>query len=103
MVTGRVGQSCAPAGVTRMAKAAAAAAASVLMVIMSPPCIAGFFGNDAGRMTHQRISVSVFRGLHQISDDRFLAERLAGFEPMQPFDEDEAVAVATDQDRRLLA
>src|ERR1700693_3999344 len=41
-------------------------------------------------------------GLHQVSDDRFLAERLAGFQPMQALDQDEAIAVTTHQDRRLL-
>ncbi len=45
----------------------------------------------------------MFGGLHQISEDRRLAERLGGFEPVQPFDQDIACAVQSDQDRRLLA
>lgn len=41
--------------------------------------------------------------LNQISVDHALAERLAGFEAMQAFDQDEARAVGPHQDRRLQA
>src|SRR5437016_12888949 len=45
---------------------------------------------------------SVLGGLHQVTVDRFVAQRLAGFQPVQPFDENEARAVAPHQDGRLL-
>src|SRR5260370_1485771 len=41
--------------------------------------------------------------LHQVAADRGLAELLAGFEAMQPLDQDEALAVRPHQDRGLLA
>src|SRR5882757_3026458 len=44
----------------------------------------------------------MFGRLHQISDDRLLAQGLAGFQPVQALHQHETVAVATDQDRALL-
>src|SRR5260370_8388531 len=43
------------------------------------------------------------RRLHQVAADRGLAELLAGFEAVQPLDQDEALAVRPHQDRGLLA
>src|SRR5260370_40212590 len=43
------------------------------------------------------------RRLHQVAADRGLAELLAGLEPMQSLDQDEALAVRPHQDRGLLA
>src|SRR5262249_36361873 len=42
-------------------------------------------------------------GLHEISDDRVLAQLLARFQPMQPFHQDETLAVLPHQNRGLLA
>jgi hypothetical protein len=42
-------------------------------------------------------------GLHDISDDVFLAQLLAGFQTMQPFHQDETFAVLPHQDRALQA
>src|SRR5712691_2771118 len=41
--------------------------------------------------------------LHQVAADRGLAELLAGLEPVQALDQDEALAVRPHQDRGLLA
>src|SRR5437870_1114727 len=41
--------------------------------------------------------------LDEVATDRGLAELLAGLEPVQPFDQDEALAVRPHQDRGLLA
>src|SRR5262245_7490329 len=46
---------------------------------------------------------SVLSCLHDVADDGRFTERLAGFQPMQPFDQHVAFAVAADQDGRLLA
>lgn len=40
--------------------------------------------------------------LDKVGEDRLLTERLAGFEAMQALDQDEPVAVFTNQDRRRL-
>ena len=42
-------------------------------------------------------------GVDEIADDRFLAQRSASFEAMQPFDQHEPRPVLAHQDRRLLA
>ncbi len=42
-------------------------------------------------------------GLDDQADDGFFAERLAGFQPVQALDQDQAIAVVANQDRRLLA
>jgi hypothetical protein len=39
---------------------------------------------------------------YQISGDRFLAEGLAGFQPLKSLDEDKPVSVAANQNRGLL-
>src|SRR3981189_1793012 len=46
--------------------------------------------------------VLMFCRLHQISDDRLLAQRLAGFQTVQALHQHETVAVAPHQDRTLL-
>src|SRR3981189_2637572 len=46
--------------------------------------------------------VLMFCRLHQISDDRLLAQRLAGFQTVQALHQHETVAVAPHQDRALL-
>ena len=45
----------------------------------------------------------VFPRVDQIAEDRCFAELPAGFEPVQALHQDEAIAVAPDQDRRALA
>src|SRR5262245_45185749 len=42
-------------------------------------------------------------GLHDVSDDGFLAQLLARFQTMQPFHQDETFAVLPHQDRALQA
>src|SRR5450631_3659801 len=44
----------------------------------------------------------MFLGLDEVSEDGFLAQRLAGFQPVQTVHEDEAVAVAAHQDGGFL-
>src|SRR4029079_14520896 len=40
--------------------------------------------------------------LDQVAEDRCLAQLLAGFQAVQPLHQDETIAIAPDQDRRLL-
>jgi hypothetical protein len=44
----------------------------------------------------------MFLGLNEISDDRFFAQRLAGFQAVQPMHEDETIAVAPHQNGGFL-
>src|SRR5262245_56996431 len=46
---------------------------------------------------------SVLTGVDQIAEDRLLTNSPAGFQPMQSLDQDEALPIAADQDRILLA
>src|SRR4051794_10542817 len=48
-------------------------------------------------------SCSVLSRVDEITEDIDLAELLAGFEPLQPLHQNETIAVAPHQDRRLLA
>ena len=45
----------------------------------------------------------MFSRVDQIAQDRLLPERLAGFQPVQAFDQDEPLAILPQQDRGLLA
>ncbi len=47
--------------------------------------------------------VSMQPRVHQVSQNRLLAQQLAGFQAVQALDQDQALAVAADQDGRLLA
>lgn len=48
-----------------------------------------------------RAPILMLRGLDEVSEDGLFAQRHARFQPMQPFHENEPLAIAPDQDRNV--